>query len=141
MTHTEKLFAGAIAVLLVGLFAYAILQKDPVYGSVETGQEYNATTTGSIQLPAERNLKTGSGALGSVVITGALSGGKLTLYNATTSDVNKRTGQKATSTIVLADFPIGYSVGTYTFDASFSDGLLLITSASPTAPTSTITWR
>ena len=113
---------------------------DPVVGSVQTGNEYNATTTGSIQTPAVRVLQTGPGSLGSVVITGANTG-TIQLYNATTSDVTKRTGQKATSTITLADFPASAAAGTYTFDAVYTDGLLLVTSNSPVTPTSTITSR
>jgi len=83
-------------------------------------------------------LKAGRGILGSLVITGA-GAGTINFYNATTSDVTKRTGTTATSTILIASFPASAAAGTYTLDANFTDGLLMEIIGS--APTSTPTWK
>jgi len=93
---------------------------------------YGAFTTG-------RRLKPGAGSFGSIVITGANTG-VINVYNATTTDVNKRTGQKATSTILIASIPASTAAGTYVFDASYTDGLY-IDLVSGNMPTTTITYR
>ena len=126
--------------LLLGFATLYVLATMPqqVFGSVPETQEYQATTTYAAQVPTERKLKEGRGALAQVTITGDNTG-LMTLYNATTSDVNKRTGNPATSTILIADFPTAAPEGTYTFDAVFTTGLLLVTSGTPA--TSTITYR
>lgn len=144
MTTTEKTYAAIVSLLLIGLFAYAILQSDPAYGSVEVSHEYTATTTAASTLygntiTVSTRIKSGPGALGSVVLTGAASG-IVNIYNATTSNVSLRTGQKATSTILLAAIPASMAAGTYTFDVAFTDGLY-IDLVSGNMPTSTITYR
>lgn len=131
---------SSIAVLLLALIigAYAVyVSSERALGSVSDTNEYNATTTFALST-AVRTLKTGTGSLAQVTITGDNTG-LITIYNATTSDVNARTGNKATSTLVIADFPASTPEGTYTFDARFTDGLLVVTSGAPA--TSTITWR
>lgn len=148
MTLTNKIIVSALAALILTLFAYVLTQKDPAYGSVVVGNEYNATTTGSgaaygNTITGDQNL-TGTtspvaGSLGSVVITGANTG-IWHLYDATTTDVNKRTGNRATSTILLATFPASIAAGTYTFDAQYNHGLLL-DYTSGIMPTTTITYR
>lgn len=129
------LIGGFIAALIVLSFT-----GNRAFGSVPTGQEYYSTTTVATSFPPIRLLKTGGGSLNSVVITGAQTGA-IDIYNATTSNVTQRTGQKATSTILLAQFPASAAAGTYTFDSTFTDGLLIVTASSPSVPTSTITWR
>jgi len=128
--------ALAVAVILAAFFALS-LSTQVAKGSVPDTNEYNATTTYALSV-AERTLKTGRGSLAQVTITGDNTG-LMTFYNATTSNVNLRTGQKATSTIIIADFPASTPEGTYTFDALYTDGLLVVTSGAPA--TSTITWR
>lgn len=129
------LLTGAVIALIVGYALFAYPQAS--YGSVPQTNEYSATTTDALSV-AERTLRKGYGSLAQVTITGDNTG-LMTLYNATTSNVNLRTGQKATSTIIIADFPASAPEGTYTFDAVFTDGLLLVTSGA--AATSTVTWR
>jgi hypothetical protein len=128
---------AVVAALTIIVFSGSTFQT---HGSVEESNEYFATTTGSLQTPAERTIKTGPGALGSVVLTGAMPG-NIMFYNATTSNVLLRTGQKPTTTITIAEVAGSAEENTYTYDVAFTDGLLMITSAVPTAPTSTITWR
>lgn len=138
MTNTNNTLIAVLALLLVGVLAFVGFRSpNAALGSVETGEEYLATTTFA-QSTAIRTLKTGFGALGQVVITGDNTG-TITIYNATTSDVSQRTGQKASSTIIIADFPASSPEGTYTFDAGFTDGLLVVTSGAPA--TSTILYR
>lgn len=139
-----KLFlVGAVALLLgftsVPAYLY-FTQPDPELGSVVTGSDYQATTTyaGHNDADGVILLKTGQGSLGSVVITGANTG-LMSLYNATTSNPAARAATKASSTILLADFPAGAATTTYIFDVEFTDGLLLVVSGNEA--TSTITWR
>lgn len=140
---TEKVFAAIVAVLLIGLFAYAFLQKDPVYGSVSVTDEYMATTTASNSntygntISDDKVLATSSLTLGSVIITGANTG-VWNIYDATTSNVLLRA--QASSSLLIASFPASLAAGTYTFDIRVKDGLLIDLQAG-IMPTTTITWR
>ena len=135
----------AVAGLLVAItFAVLVLQQPrDVQGSARPGDEYTATSTGNSMfgstISGDTLIKTGYGALGSVIITGANTG-VFSIYDATTTDVNLRTGQKATSTILLASFPASVAAGTYTFDVTYTYGLYIDYNAG-VAATSTITYR
>ena len=135
--------AVGCVVLFVGLFIGYALKQSPPIGSVDTGQEYEATSTAPTalfgQVTGQKVIKTGAGAVGSVVITG-LTTGAFSLYDATTSSILLRTGQAGTSTIHIATFAPSTPAGTYTLDASFTNGLLLVPESGSLA-TSTITWR
>lgn len=126
-----------IAIAALGVFL-AFQNANFALGSVEVGSEYNATTTYAAHTQPIRLLKTGQGSINSVVITGENTG-RILIYNATTSNANLRTGGKASSSITIADFPASTAEGTYTLDATFTDGLLIVTSGNEA--TSTITWR
>lgn len=135
-----------IGILLVGTFIAYLMSMQPwgVVGSVVQGNEYQATSTAANALygartDAEGLLKTGYGSLAQVTITGANTG-ILNFYNATTSNVNLRTGNKATSTLLIASFPASAAAGTYTFDATVSTGLLYVLEGG-LMPTTTIMWR
>jgi hypothetical protein len=121
--------------LLVGVLGggYGVNQ----FGSSPVGESYNATTTGA-GLVANATLKTGFGQLGSAVVT-KTDTGTLSFYNATTSNINLRAAKFATSTILLATFPTGATVGTYQFDLQFSEGLLVVSTGNPAS--TTITWK
>ena len=146
LTGSRTLMAVLVAVVIIisGLFLADVFKPSDALGSVVDTAEYMSTTTFAASVPVQMVLKSGGsvratpGSLAQVVITGKNTG-LMTLYDATTSDVNLRTGQKATSTILLADFPTNAPEGTYTFDAKFNNGLLLIVSGAPA--TSTIMWR
>ena len=131
-------FAISALLLWMGWIAY------PVEASVSVTDEYQATSTAANTLfgatiTGDRLIKTGQGSLGSIVITGANTG-VVNFYNATTSDVLKRTGNKATSTILLVSLPASLVAGTYVFDVEFTDGLFLDYD-SGNMPTTTITYR
>jgi hypothetical protein len=137
----------AIVIVLVGGTLYYNQQQDgellcPIAGV--GGEPYNSTTTTG-EMPQPYTLKSEFGMLGSVIITKPGEG--FTLYNATTSDVSTDAGspgnsaRKATSSLILATIPAGTATGTYVYDLSFTDGLLLDYDGTTARPTSTITWR
>ena len=137
-----------VVVLAVGMLAGVYLIGSPTdqdsLGSISDDQGYNATSTaGNVVFGAtitgDKLVKTGYGQLGSVVVTGANTG-IVNFYNATTSNVLARTGNPATSTILLASLPASAAAATYTFDVSFTTGLLVELEAG-TMPTTTITYR
>lgn len=131
-------FGITAGILVIGIIIGLKLADKPSVGSVGVTSEYQATTTSPGRFPSAYLLLTGGGTLGSVVVTGPASG-SISLYDATTSDVNLRTGQKATSSLLIADFPMGTATSTYTFDSVFFNGLYIQTNG--TMPTSTITFR
>jgi hypothetical protein len=109
-------------------------------GSVTVGNEYNATSTPTDILRKDALIATGSGVLGSVVITttGDIA---FQLLNATSTTMENRPSEtKATSSIILASFPPNVAAGTYTFDVPYTYGLYLDVISGNTG-TSTITWR
>lgn len=117
----------------------------PVLGSTIQGNDYQATSTAPSNVYGAQNattqtIKSGQGALGSVIITGA-STGVMNFYDATTTNINLRTGQKATSTILIASLPASLVAGTYIFDAEFTDGLTYDVFAAGALATTTITYR
>ena len=114
------------------------------FGSVSVTNEYQATTTAAgtaygSTITGDSLVKRGLGTFGSLVITGAATG-VINFYDATTTNVNSRTGNKATSTIHIASIPASLAAGTYVFDHEFTDGLFLDLD-SGTMPTTTITYR
>jgi len=115
--------------------------RETIVGSVQRSGEYHSTSTGSytslLTNPVVA-LKSGVGTLGSVTITGANTG-VMHFFNATTTDVNDRTGNLSTSSIWLGSIPASTAAGTYTFDTVFFDGLFVEIVGTP--PTSTITFR
>lgn len=125
------------AVILMGWYGVK-----PTEGSAIVGNDYRATTTVPIisgTFASPLTIKPGPGSFGSIIITGANTG-VLQFVDATTSNVNLRTGQKATSTITIAEISSNLAAGTYVFDYEFTNGLL-VTNLGGTAPTSTITYR
>lgn len=143
MTHTKSLYA----VIVLGIIAVLVAMSYSALGtkaSVSESNEYMATTTAGSALygsiTASKAVKTGSGTLGSYVITGANTG-IINFYDATTTDVTKRTGNVASSTILIASFPASTAAGTYTLDVRFNTGLLVSIEGTGLAATSTITYR
>lgn len=148
MTLTNNLVKFAVvtlAVLIAAVLLVLLTQNNKIaQGSTIQGQEYMATTTAANVLygntiTGSQLLKSGYGSLGSVVITGANTG-VFNFYDATTTNVSLRTGNKATSTILIASIPASMAAGTYTFDAQYGQGLYLDV-LQGSMPTSTITFR
>jgi hypothetical protein len=138
MNTTKDIATVAIA-FIIAIVAIALFLRSPMQGqaSVTVGNEYYATTTYAADPNPERVLLAGNGTLGSVIITGANTG-RTFLYNATTSNISQRAPGDATSTILIAEFPVSAAVGTYTFDVAVK-GLLLVSTG--LEATSTITYR
>ena len=144
LLDSRTILAFAALLMAAGFLAVVSQQPREAYGSARPGDEYTATTTAAntmcgATITVDKLIKTGYGALGSVVITGANTG-VFSFYDATTTNVNLRTGQKATSTILIASFPASVAAGTYVVDATYNDGLYL-DYFSGSAATSTITYR
>lgn len=140
-THSIIIFS-----LFLAFFTYSTITYHPLAaeGSAMQGMEYQSTSTAAssvygAQTASQVLLKTGQGSLAQVTITGSNTG-IINFYNATTSSAALRTGQAASSTILIASFPASTAAGTYTFDASFVSGLLM-TREGGNQPTSTIMWR
>ena len=132
--------------LVVGLVSAATVTIDELremlsgdtFGSVTVGNEYNSTTL--VPTSAVGDVITNYQAvLGSVIMYGGAGGG-LTIYNATTTNVNLRTGKTATSSLEkVAAFQASQAAGTYTFDTTATVGLIYEFSGD--VATSTITYR
>ena len=146
MTKNLTLVLISFTIAVVGVLAgLAIITYNtlPAFGSVSVTDEYIATSTATNSVygafTTGRLIKPGQGTLGSVVITGANTG-IVNFYNATTSNVLKRTNNTPTSTILMASIPASAAAGTYTIDGLYTDGLLVVLE-SGNMPTTTITYR
>ena len=133
---SEKLLNYAFVLLVGMLFAtiFLLVQRPwQVGASVTVGNQYQSTTTPTVADQTNLCPKFGSnpnnvgssttGILGSVNVQ--LTGtGNLSIYDATTSDVTLR-APAATSSLLLADFPISPTAGSYHYDIEFKRGLLI----------------
>lgn len=140
----KYLFAAAtITMIFVGvLFAFKDESRIAI-GSTIQGNDYQATTTAENAVygsfTSSRLIKTGYGALGTVNITGANTGA-INFYDATTTDITKRTGNVSSSSILIASIPASLTAGDYVFDIALSRGLY-IDLVSGNMPTTTISYR
>lgn len=140
--YLSLIITSVIAVVLMTVLLWS--NASPAIGSVEVSNEYQATTTGQtadLSITASKlitNATRQRGALGSVVITGANTG-FVWIYDATTTNATLRAPSAGTSTILIASFPPSTAVGTYTFDAEYTNGLLV--EISGIAPTTTVSFR
>lgn len=82
-----------------------------------------------------------AGVLENVAFTGIAKGGALSInfYDATTTNVNLRTGNQSTTTITLAEVYGGTSSTTLMLDMEFSTGLTMCVTGTPAS--STVTWK
>lgn len=145
----NKIIITLLIVLALGVLTNFVLVLKPNKSStsvsgVTQGNDYafSTSTAGSSVYGARTVgglLKTGFGSIGEITITGANTG-VVNFYNATTSNVSLRTGNKATSTLLIASLPASLAAGTYTLNAGFTDGLLMVV-VEGTLPTSTISVR
>lgn len=131
----------AIAVLLAIVGIFSIIWQKPwqAGASVQVSNGYLSTTTPNTGLVANGGLLcTGPSVLGSVIVMGV--GTNVILVDGTTTDVTKRTGNLATTTIVKAWLPNNATTSTYTYDLTVDTGLTVGT-AGTGAATTTITYR
>lgn len=144
MSKISNLIVGLAFLIVVVWVGSGLTRSETALSSVSITDEYLATSTAAstiygATITGDSIIKTGRGTLGSVVVLGANTG-ILNFYDATTTNVDARTGNKATSTILVASLPASLAAGTYTFDVEFSDGLFMDL-VSGNAPTTTITYR
>lgn len=142
--NQKRIIIGLAVAISIGLvFVFSRSDAPTPFSGVTAGNEYEATSTAASTVygagAIDALLKTGQGSLGSVIVTGAATGA-VNFYDATTTNVLKRTPGKATSTILLFSLPPSLAVGTYVVDTTFTDGLLLDLD-NGTMPTTTVTWR
>ena len=129
---------GVVALIVLGIFVFNKPSVDPVtpLGSL-SNTPYKATTTdatwGSV---STKVLKTGSGYIGSVVITGATAAAGLNFYDATTT---RSHADHATTSIAVIN--ASSPAGTYTVDVAFTRGLVVEYPSAIGVASSTITWR
>lgn len=132
----------AMTLTIVGLLVVVSKESKIAQGSTFVGQDYLATSTRYFPGASLTNLtliKNGSGTVARITITGANTG-VVRLWNATTSNVNLRTGNPATSSLKFIELPASLVAGVYDFDVEFNTGILYEL-VSGNAPTSTIIYR
>lgn len=148
----NKKYLLTSVLIILGIFTVVLWfsheepKEEPKIGSVAVTNEYTATSTaansgGHIGITSAPFLiRSGGGALGSVIILSAGSaGGYYNLYDATTTDINKRASSMATTSIIITSLPTDLAAGTYVFDSVLHYGL--IADWSGTIGTTTITYR
>lgn len=137
-----SLIVGSILLTILVFISVISEKTEMAEGSTFVGQDYVATSTKYFPGSSLTNLtliRNGSGTVARVTITGANTG-VVRLWNATTSDVNRRTGNPATSSLQFIELPTNLAAGTYDFDVEFNTGILYEL-VSGNAPTSTIIYR
>lgn len=145
----KEILSTAILLGVIGLLGLFWQKPWQALGSVEVGNSYRSTTTPQVasgtNLCPQSNYNLASsttGTLGSVNIT-SVGTSRFRIVDATTTDATKR-AVAATTSLLLADFPIGASNGSYHYDVEFKNGLLVDTGLSSSGTgisTSTISYR
>lgn len=135
------LVALSISLVVMVIVLVSVISRTPrqVEGSVMVGSESNATTSPTgFGNSTEKLVITGPAVLNNIVLTGTNTG-VVYFYDATTTDITKRTNNTPTSTLLVASFPASAATGTYVFDISVKNGLMYQSVGN--APTTTITFR
>lgn len=132
-----------IGLILIGVYFFGVNNREPnSLGSISSsGDAYTSTTTdttwNTTTFPTGlKIIKTSSGILGSVVVSGATTATVLTFYDATTTGAH---ANHATTTI--AKINTSTVAGTYTFDVAFGRGLVVEFPSALGAASSTITFK
>jgi len=136
----KKFLIIIVGIILVGIAVGYLVSINKTDASVAVTNEYIATTTAQGTFASTTVLSTHSATLGSVVILTAAAQ-SINIIDATTTDITKRTGNKATSTLIVATIPASLAAGTYTFDVSTVTGLLIDIVGTVTMPNAVITYR
>lgn len=139
----KKILVVAFLIVVIGVFTLITQQPDSVGASVQRGSEYMATSTvndtTNLTIADNAIIKLTPGSLGRITIT-AVGTAPLTFYDATTTDVTKRTGNVSTSSLTVVKIPASLAVGTYDYDMELKYGLVIKVGAG-TVATSTILYR
>lgn len=138
----KKYLFSAISIITIAfVIGFCINNSQVTNASTSLGSSYKSIQTAPVQTNTSfyqsAIIQTFPGTLGSVVVTGTNTG-YLTLYDATTSNVNLRAG--ATTTLrVITTLPSNMATSTYTYDADFYYGL--VSEWTGNVATTTITYR
>lgn len=142
------MFMAAIFLVEKTRFASATVDNTSA-GSEATSTYYasvsSAATGGCVILKGATSTFAGpangrmSGVLENLIVPGGPKGGSIFFYDATTSNINLRTGNQASSSILLEEFPAGIATTTYMLNRTFKTGLLMCVVGTPS--TSTVTWK
>jgi hypothetical protein len=151
MSKLEKSLGGVgILMVFAVLFLLIIVsQKAGVSeASVTQSSEYIATTTGSgggftggvarIGFDAGDLNAPISGSIGSIYFALPTTG-QVDIYDATTTDITKRTGAIASTTLLMASFPAGTGTSTVSIDSRYRYGLIVVFKGSVSS--TTVTYR
>ena len=136
-----KYIAGfMVAVVLLGATYYSLSNPGKAVADVDEASYSTTTNATTWTTNVPKLVKNGPGSLDKVIITKA-SNAQINLYDATTTNVNLRTNNPATSTILLATFGDGVTSGSYDFNSRFTTGLIVEVVSSVGIASSTITWK
>lgn len=144
--NMKKIIYSSIGFLTAIVFLFGLvymnLGANRVNATAVAGNECNATTTDSTWTTG-RTLTTGTAALCFVNITATGATSVLTLYDATTTDIiNGNSTRAATSSIIVAKWPVGTTMGAFPFEVQLKYGLIVeVSSAGTGNATATIGFR
>lgn len=114
-TFTKTIGALVIVLVLGFVYLFGVVNREKSsYGSVVIGNEYQSTTT--IGMSGKNLIFTGSGVLGSIIISSS---------SAATLTVNDATSTIDAASTTKAFFISSPANGTYTFDLVLTRGLSL----------------
>ena len=132
------ILGGLIVLVIFGALVYLSQPKEQEVSSVQRASEYHSANLFATS-SAYYLIKSGNGTFCSAVIN-VLGTGNVVFYDATTTNVNLRVNQQATSSLpVVAVISNSQAAGTYTYDNLFYNGLLAVFQG--TQGSSTITFR
>jgi len=152
MNNKKKITIGAVILILLGLFGFSRTETPSIRtGSAVDGNNYIATSTGTLAPMRGSNsnssndvtlLKNGPGSIGQIVVnTAGAAAPAMEFYDATTTNITLRDAAQSTTTIFKFSLPNALAAGTYTFDAEFSRGIIVVTRAGSAQASTTILYR
>lgn len=136
MTDITKKF-GLVLAIFLGVICGVVFHGPYIVNATAIDGQANFSTT-TPQSTSITTLAFRGGIFSSVIITKTDTGTML-FYDATTSDVTKRTGNTATSSLLLTSFAASPTAQAYPYDIQLTNGLLMITTGS--AASTTVTWK
>lgn len=148
LSYPTKILLSAVIAAVLALFIINAIQKpQEALGNIASGDAMLATTTGPYTGVGDGKLLcTGSGVLGSVIVSGPVYNSQFFLVDATTTDVvNGNAVRRATSSLVIAEVSKSVpgnatTTGAVPYNAQFRTGLIIGAFGNSLA-TTTITYR
>ncbi len=114
MNNKYKIILGVI-IVIAAVFLFTN-KAEVKLGSIQEGQAYYSTTTGTFAVATSSYIRIGPGMFGSVIVASTTNVAFRVMDATSTLDIASTT---------LAKFPAGVAAGTYTFDSVFTRGLFL----------------